>query len=98
MLFQLINKQRGINKVVNRRKNNEIPSIPSVMFRFKTGIHRILVTNWKVPTDFLKPPHMNRNTMKGMQEKFKATTFNKFCCSGFINISNKIPINGIRDV
>ena len=30
MLFQLVNKQSGINKVVNKIKNREIPSTPIV--------------------------------------------------------------------
>jgi hypothetical protein len=36
---------KGINKVVSKRKNSEIPSIPKVTFKFIAGIHKILVTN-----------------------------------------------------
>ena len=90
--------QRGISSVVSKRKNNEIPSIPKVTFKFKIGIHKIFVTNWKVPTDFLNPPQTNRKTRNGKDEKFKATIFINFCCSGLINIKDKIPINGIKDV
>ena len=76
----------------------EIPSIPSVTFRFKTGIHNNLLTNWKVPTDFLNPPQTNKKRMKGIDEKLRATIFINFCCSGFIKINKKIPINGIKDM
>ena len=56
MLFQLIKIHKGISNVVSNKKNNEIPSIPKVMFKFSTGTHKIFVINWKLPTDFLNPP------------------------------------------
>ena len=66
----------GINKDVNKRKNKEIPSIPKVILKFSTGIHRSFVTNWKVPADFLNPPHINKNNTKGIVETCKDINFN----------------------
>ena len=80
------------------KKNNEIPSTPKVTFKFRIGIHKSFVTNWKVPTDFLNPPHINTKIKNGNVEKFKAMIFNNFWCSESIQSNNKIPISGIRDV
>jgi hypothetical protein len=95
MLFQLIKIQRGINSVVKRRKKKEIPSIPKVIFKFNTGIHKSFVTNWKVPIDLLKPPQITRNIRKGKLEKCRVSNFSCLCAVGFVKISTKIPINGI---
>lgn len=89
--------QRGISKVVNSKKNNEIPSTPKVTFRFNTGIQKIVLTNWNVPTDFLNPPHKKRNIMNGREEKCNATFFNKFSLVESIKIIIIIPINGINE-
>jgi len=44
-LFQLVNKHTGINKVVNKIKNKEIPSTPIVKFKFKLGNQKNFITN-----------------------------------------------------
>lgn len=59
-LVQLIKIHKKINSVVKRIKNNEIPSMPKTKLRFKKGIHAILFTNWKEPTDLLKKTHKNK--------------------------------------
>jgi len=45
MLSQLASKQIGINKVVNKIKNNEIPSTPIEKLRFKIGIQKKFSAN-----------------------------------------------------
>lgn len=95
MLFQLMRIHNGINKVVNSKKKSEIPSTPNVIFKFKTGIHKILDTNWKVPTDFLNPPQTKRKPRKGRTEKFNAITFINLSRSGFTKMRIRVPINGI---
>lgn len=44
-LVQLIKIHKKINKVDNRMKNKEIPSIPIVKLKFKKGIQANLLTN-----------------------------------------------------
>ena len=44
-LFQLVSIQSGINKVVNSKKNIEIPSTPKVKFKFKIGNQKNFTTN-----------------------------------------------------
>jgi hypothetical protein len=44
-LFQLDNKHKGINNVVKRTKNNEIPSIPNEKFKFSDDTHVELKIN-----------------------------------------------------
>ena len=44
-LFQLVNKHNGINKVVNKIKNKDIPSTPIVKFKFKLGNQKNFITN-----------------------------------------------------
>jgi hypothetical protein len=44
-LFQLVKIHKGINKVVNNKKKIEIPSIPSVKFKFKAGNQKNFTTN-----------------------------------------------------
>ena len=94
MLFQLIRIHIGINKVVNNKKNIEIPSIPKVRFKFKFGNQKILVTNWKLAKDFWKKIHKNSKPINGKNEKFKAINFKKvFSLSETINSKNT-PIIG----
>lgn len=45
ILFQLVNKHNGINKVVNNTKNKDIPSTPSIKFKFKLGNQKNFTTN-----------------------------------------------------
>ena len=45
MLFQLANKHKGINNVVNIIKNIDIPSTPSGKLIFKIGTHRNFSVN-----------------------------------------------------
>jgi len=42
-LFQLIRRHKGINKVVNSMKNNEIPSTPRTKFKLNIEIHKDFV-------------------------------------------------------
>ena len=51
-LFQLVNRHKGINKVVKKTKNKDIPSIPKTRFKFKLGSQKNFTTNWKEPVDF----------------------------------------------
>jgi hypothetical protein len=44
-LFQLAKRQIGTNKVVNRIKKREIPSIPKVKFNVNNGNHFNLAKN-----------------------------------------------------
>ena len=75
ILFQLANKQRGTSKVVNMTKNIEMPSTPKGKLMFKTGIHKNLSTNWKVPMDLSKKTHKNKEEIKVKQEKFSTMDF-----------------------
>ena len=77
MLSQLASKQIGINKVVNKIKNNEIPSTPIEKLRFKIGIQKKFSANWKVPTDLLKKTHKKRDNTNVKHEQFKAIDRNK---------------------
>ena len=43
-LVQLINIHKKISKVVKRIKKSEIPSTPTLKFKFKKGIHNNLLT------------------------------------------------------
>lgn len=50
-LFQLVKRHNGISKVVSIIKNKEIPSIPTVKFRFKLDNQQKVLTNWKEAVD-----------------------------------------------
>ena len=75
-LVQLINMHKKINKVVKIIKKSEMPSIPKLKFKFKKGIHKNLLTNWKEPTDLLKKTHKNKEIEYKKQDTFKAMDFN----------------------
>ena len=49
-------------------KKIEIPSIPITIFKFKVGIQKNLLTNWKVPKDLLKKNHKNKEIIKVTHE------------------------------
>ena len=89
ILLQLISKHSGINKVVNKIKNNEIPSTPIVKFKFKLGNQKKVVTNWKEAIDFSKKPHNNKEKLKVKHVTFKAVIFNNFLLLEGINKINK---------
>lgn len=88
-LFQLVNKHNGINKVVKRTKNKEIPSIPNVKFKFKLDNQKNFTTNWNELLDFWKKPHKNKELMKEKHEKFNAIIFNNFFLLEGMNNNNK---------
>jgi hypothetical protein len=75
-LFQLVNKQSGINKVVNKMKNKDIPSIPIAKLKLRLGNHNNSLTNWKEAIDFSKKPHKNKEQLKDKHVEFRATIFN----------------------
>ena len=75
-------------------KNSEMPSIPKLRFKFKKGIHNILVTNWKEPIDLLKKNHKNKELRYKKQAIFKAISFSKEWFELGTNNNTKIPIKG----
>jgi len=94
MLFQLVNKHKKINNVVKITKNKEIPSIPTVKFKFKLGNHRIFSTNWKFPVDLSNKTHKNKESKNVMLEKNKAILFNKFLFHEGVNNNKQEPNKG----
>ena len=60
-LVQLIKMHKKINRVDNKMKNKEIPSIPKLKLKFKKGIQATLFTNWNELTDLLKNTHKNND-------------------------------------
>jgi len=56
-------------------KKSEIPSIPTLKFKFEKGIHNDLLTNWKEPVDLLKKSHKNREITYKKPDVFKAKDF-----------------------
>ena len=94
ILSQLANKHKGINKVVNKTKNNEIPSIPIMKFIFQKGIHEKTLTYWKIPIDLLKNIHKKIDKTKVMHAKFKEINFNILLSSKGINNNTIAPIKG----
>jgi hypothetical protein len=93
-LFQLTKRHKGINKVVNKTKKSEIPSIPNTKFKFKVGTHKNLLTNWNVPMDLLKKIHRTSERIKVKHDTFRATKRNKTRLDdGIINKKNT-PIKG----
>lgn len=94
ILFQQIRRHSGINKVVNNKKNKDIPSKPSVKFRFKVGNQKILWTNWKELVDFWKKLHKSNEPLNDKQEHFRATVFNNFFLLKGIKNKRTIPKSG----
>jgi hypothetical protein len=90
-LFQLINKHNGINKFVNKIKNKDNPSIPSVKFKLKLDNQKNFTKNWKELTDFWKKPHKNNEIEKDKQVIFNAVLFNNLFFWDGINSKNKTP-------
>jgi hypothetical protein len=91
ILFQLTNKHNGINKFVNKIKNKESPSIPSVKFKLKLGNQKNFTKNWKELTDFWKKPHNNNEIVKDKQVIFNVVLFSSLFFWDGINSKNKIP-------
>jgi hypothetical protein len=94
ILFQLTKRHNKINNVVNIIKNKEIPSTPIVTFKFKDGIQKILVTNWKIPKDLLNITHKIKEQIKVKHEKFKAINFNICLLVDDVNIKKNDPNKG----
>ena len=44
-MFQLARRHKGINKVVKKIKNKDIPSIPKTIFKFRLGTQKNFTTN-----------------------------------------------------
>jgi len=97
-LVQLIRIHKKINNVVKRTKNNEIPSIPMLKFKFKKGIHNTLFTNWKEPIDLLKKTHKNKEIMYTLHEVFKATAFNIDELEDGMSNNIKVPNKGTSKI
>lgn len=93
-LLQLNKRQIGINIVVSNRKNNEIPSIPAIIFKFKLDNQWFFIVNWNCPTDFSKYAQTINEPKNGNTEKFKAINFNSLELFGEYNKRHKIPIRG----
>mgnify|MGYP003338835946 CR=1 FL=1 len=64
----MFNLRRQLAISVKRIKKIEIPSIPITIFKFKVGIQKSLLTNWKVPKDLLKKNHKNKEKIKVTHE------------------------------
>jgi len=94
MLVQLIRIHKKINKVVRRTKKSEIPSIPRLKFKFKSGIHKNLVTNWKEPVDLLKNTHKNNEIIYIKLDTFKAKNFKSEWLDAGTNNKKKVPTKG----
>ena len=75
-------------------KKSEIPSIPKLKFKFRKGIHNILVTNWKEPIDLLKKNHRNKEIIYKKQAVFKAINFSDKSLELGTNSNIKVPIKG----
>jgi len=93
-LFQLIKIHKGVNSVVKRIKNSEIPSIPKLELKFEVLIHNKSFTNWKEPIDLLKKTHNNNDVTKVIHEMFKATDFNIERFDEEIFNKQNVPNNG----
>ena len=90
MLSQLVNRHKGISRVVNKIKNNDMPSTPTVKFKFNPGIHKNLSTNWNVPIDLSNENHKNNDNTNVKQENFSAIDFNKnLLDEGIVNNNNE---------
>ena len=98
IVSQPVNKQIGINKVVNNKKNNEIPSTPIGKFKFKIGIQKNLFTNWKVPIDLLKNTQTNKDKTNVKQEKLNATCLNKIWFDEGIGNNAIAPVKGSNKI
>ena len=94
MLFQLTNKHKGINKVVKRIKNNEMPSIPNVKLKFNNDIHKNLLTYWKTPTDLSKKNHKNNERIKIKHVSWSDIIFKNGLLYDGVSDKRKIPPNG----
>ena len=86
--------QIGISKVVNNKKNKDIPSTPKVKFKFKIGIQKNLSTNWNVPIDLLNSTQTINDKTKVRQEKLNATCLNNEEFDEEIGNSEKAPNKG----
>jgi len=75
-------------------KKSEIPSIPTLKFKFEKGIHSNLLTNWKEPVDLLKKTHKNKEITYKKQDTFKARDFNNEWFDADTNNKQKVPIKG----
>ena len=93
-LVQLISIHKKINKVVKRRKNNDIPSTPMLKFKFRKGIHNSLLTNWKEPIDLLKKIHKNNDITYVKQDTFNAIDFNNEWFEEGTHNKRKVPTKG----
>ena len=99
ILSQLTNKHNGINKVVNKIKNNEIPSTPIVKLILNNkGIHENLFTNWNVLTDLSKKTHNTNDSKKVKHEIFNAINLNKFLFVEGVITKKKAPNKGNNNI
>jgi len=94
-LFQLAKTHKNVNKVVNIKKNNEIPSTPIVKLKFNIGIHLKLVTNWKDPTDLSKKIHKYKDKTKVKLVVKSAIILSVNLLNDEFNIKKIIPIKGV---
>ena len=94
ILFQLVSKHRNISRVVKIMKKTEIPSIPTVKFKFKFGSHISFSTNWKFPVDLSNTIHRTREVTNVKLEKHKAILFNKFLFQDGVISRKKDPTKG----
>jgi len=94
MLPQLVNRQIGISKVVNKIKNNEIPSTPIEKLIFRIGTQTNFSTYWKVPIDLLKKTQNKSDNTNVKQEHFKAIDRSKGLFEDGIKDRINAPISG----
>ena len=93
-LVQLIKIHKKINKVVNKIKKRDTPSMPILKFKFRKGIHSNLLTNWNEPTDLLKKTHKNNEITYKKHDTFKAIDFNSEWFDEGTSNKKKVPIKG----
>ena len=90
--------QNGIRKVVNKIKNNEIPSIPKYISMLAKGIQPNLYTNWNFVVNLSKWIHKKVDTIKFINETFKAILcwyLAMLTAGAGPNINIEIPHSGI---
>ena len=85
---------KGISNVVKIIKNNEIPSTPTVKFRFKEGTQNNWSTYWNWLVDLSNQTHKNRDKINVENEKNNAVIRNNWKFHLGINNKKKAPIMG----
>ncbi len=72
MILQLCKIHKGNKKVVNKTKNNEIPSIPNVKLIFKEGNQSKCCVNWNLAVELSKEVHKKMDKIRENKELFNA--------------------------